>query len=370
MNARPVVAAALLLAATAAPAHKASDSYLRLAVDGTSVSGQWDVALRDLHGLVNLDPDGNGTITWGELEGSRGAVEAALAERLRLDADGEPCLLAFTRLRVDHHGDGAYAVLDLRAACPAAVGILGVGYELLFETDPSHRGLLRLDFEGVHSAVFAPERRAQRFARGGGHAFLQHLKEGAWHVWTGLDHVLFLACLLLPAVVRRERGAWVSAPGAIALRDSVIVVTAFTLAHAATLSLVLLEHLSLPSRWVESLVAATVAFAALNNLVPMVRRRLWLLSAGFGLIHGAAIASVLAALQLPQGSTLVALLGFNLGVEAAQLAVIALWLPLAYALRDRSWYRAGVVGGGSLLVLGVALAWFGERAFELELLPL
>lgn len=368
MNARSRIAAALLLASTAAPAHKASDSYLRLAVDGASITGQWDVALRDLHALVNLDPDGDGTITWGELERARGPVEAVLAEALRLDGDGEPCLLAFTQLRVDHHGDGAYAVLDLRAACPAPVDTLGIGYELLFGQDPSHRGLLRLEFEGVHSAVFAPERRAQRFARGGGHALLQHFQEGAWHVWTGLDHVLFLACLLLPAVLRRERGAWVSAPGAVALRDGVIVVTAFTLAHALTLSLVLLEQLSLPARWVESLVAATVAFAALNNLWPLVRRRLWLLSAGFGLIHGAAIASVLAALQLPRGGTLAALLGFNLGVEAAQLAVLALWLPLAWALRHRRWYRSIVVTGGSLLVLGIALAWFVERAFDLKLL--
>lgn len=368
MNARSCIAAALLLASTAAPAHKASDSYLRLAVDGAAITGQWDIALRDLHGVVNLDPDGDGTITWGELERARSPVEAVLAEALRLDADGEPCLLAFTQLRVDHHGDGTYAVLDLRAACPAPVGVLGVGYELLFESDPSHRGLLRLDFEGVHSAVFAPDRRAQRFARGGGHALAQHFMEGAWHVWTGLDHVLFLACLLLPAVLRRGGGGWVSAPGGVALRDSVIAVTAFTLAHALTLSLVLLDRLSLPSRGVESLVAATVAFAALNNLWPLVRRRLWLLSAGFGLIHGAAIASVLAALQLPTGGTLVALLGFNLGVEAAQLAVLALWLPLAWALRHRPWYRSIVVTGGSLLVLGIALVWFVERAFDLTLL--
>lgn len=370
MSTRLVLAAALLLGPTAVPAHKASDSYLRLAVDGAVISGQWDVALRDLHTQVNLDPNGDGSITWGELERARGPVEAVLTKALRLDADGEPCLLAFTQLRVDHHGDGAYAVLDLRAVCPAPVGVLGVGYGLLFESDPSHRGLLRLDFEGVHSAVFAPDRRAQRFARGGGHALLQHFHEGAWHVWTGLDHVLFLACLLLPAVLRRERGAWVSASGGVVLRDSVIVVTAFTLAHAATLSLVLLEHLSLPARWVESLVAATVAFAALNALLPLVRRRLWLLSAGFGLIHGAAIASVLAALQLPRGGTLVALLGFNLGVEAAQLAVVAAWLPLAWALRHQAWYRSVVVSGGSLGVLGIALVWFVERAFDLRLISL
>jgi hypothetical protein len=360
-----LVAATLLLWAPAAPAHKASDSYLRVAVDGAVVSGQWDVALRDLHALVNLDPDGDGIVTWGELERARGPVEAALGAALRLDSDGAPCPLAFTRLRVDHHGDVAHAALDLRADCGAEPRALGIAYGLLFDRDPSHRGLLRLQFGGVRSAVFTPERRELRVARGAGVALLEHLREGALHVWSGLDHLLFLACLLLPAVLRREQGRWVTASGAAAARDSIVVVTAFTAAHALTLSLVLLDHLSLPSRWVESLVAATVVFAALNNLWPLVQRGLWLLSAGFGLVHGAAIASVLAALELPEGGALAALLGFNLGVEAAQLAVVAAWLPLAWWLRDRAWYRAVVVTGGSVAVLAIALAWLVQRALDL-----
>lgn len=362
------IAVILLLASAPVLAHKPSDSYLRLDVQNAEVTGQWDVALRDLHNWIGLDADGDGAITWAELKTARPLLESRLAERLQLQSDGSPCALSFINLQAAQHGDGGYAVFSLRAACAANIETLTLRYELLFEQDPSHRGLLSLNFGGgdAQLAIFAPESAQQSFVRGGHNALLslwRHLREGALHVWTGLDHVLFLAALLLPAVLRREGAHWAVAPGArAAWIEILVVITAFTLAHAITLTLVLLDKISVPSRWVESLVALTVAFAAFNNLWPLVRRRLWLLSFGFGLIHGAAIASVLAALDLTRGNLALALLGFNLGVEGGQLAIVAVWLPLAFALRRKSWYQWGVVGGGSVLVLLIALVWLAERA--------
>ena len=142
------------------------------------------------------------------------------------------------------------------------------------------------------------------------------------------------------------------------------IVTAFTLAHSVTLSLAALGIVSLPSRLVESAIAARVVLAALNNVWPLFRGRRWLVAFGFGLIHGFGFASVLADLGLPQGALALALLGFNLGVECGQLAIVAAFLPLAWALR-RSWfYRRAVLIGGSLLIAALAGAWFVERAFD------
>jgi hypothetical protein len=117
---------------------------------------------------------------------------------------------------------------------------------------------------------------------------------------------------------------------------------------------------------VESAIAASVVFAAANILMPMVQGR-WLMAFFFGLIHGFGFASVLTELGLPTGALAVSLVGFNLGVELGQLAIVAVFLPLAFLLRHTLLYQRGVLVGGSWVALLVALAWFVERAFDLSL---
>jgi hypothetical protein len=153
-----------------------------------------------------------------------------------------------------------------------------------------------------------------------------------------------------------------------ALWDVFRIVTSFTVAHSITLSLAALHVLSLPSRLVESAIALSVVVAALNNLRPLVQGRRWVVAFGFGLIHGFGFASVLAELGLPNDALRIALVGFNIGVEAGQLAIVALFLPLAYSLRRSTFYRRAVMAGGSVLIAGVAGIWLVERAFGLSLL--
>jgi hypothetical protein len=148
------------------------------------------------------------------------------------------------------------------------------------------------------------------------------------------------------------------------------VVTAFTLAHSITLSLAALGVVELPSRWVESVIAASIIVAALNNVWPRVIGRLWMVAFGFGLVHGFGFASVLADLGLPQGALVLALVGFNVGVEVGQLAIVLVFLPLAYALRRTRFYRRWVMVGGSLVIAALAAVWLVERAFDVELLGL
>jgi hypothetical protein len=142
------------------------------------------------------------------------------------------------------------------------------------------------------------------------------------------------------------------------------VVTAFTLAHSITLSLAALEALVLPSRLVESTIALSVILAALNNVRPVVEERRWLMAFIFGLVHGFGFASVLTELGLPRDALLLALVGFNLGVEAGQLVIVSAFLPLAFLLRATPLYRRGVMTGGSLSIALVAAIWLGERALD------
>jgi hypothetical protein len=140
------------------------------------------------------------------------------------------------------------------------------------------------------------------------------------------------------------------------------------LAHSITLSLATLGLVSLPSRWVESTIAASVVIAALNNIFPLFRERRWMMAFVFGLIHGFGFASVLADLGLPQDALVLALVGFNVGVEAGQLAIVALFLPVTFLIRHTAFYRRLILGAGSALIVALALIWFAERAFNLKLM--
>jgi hypothetical protein len=121
------------------------------------------------------------------------------------------------------------------------------------------------------------------------------------------------------------------------------------------------------ARWIESGIALSVALAALNNIFPLVRNGRWIAAFGFGLIHGFGFASVLADLGLPRDALLLALVGFNVGVEVGQLAIIAAFLPLAYVLRGTWAYRRLVFVGGSAAIALVAAIWLAERAFDVKL---
>jgi hypothetical protein len=243
---------------------------------------------------------------------------------------------------------------------------------LLFDVDPSHRGLVQWIAPGgvaAQALVFGTDSAEQKLALQPPNAWQtlrQYIVDGIWHIWIGFDHILFLLSLLLPSVLVRWKGAWEPVNSQRRAAVEVLkVVTAFTLAHSITLSLAALGVVTLPSRLVESVIAASVVLAALNNLRGTVERRRWLLAFVFGLVHGFGFASVLADLGLPQGALVLALVGFNVGVELGQLAIVAAFLPLAFSLRGTRFYRVGVLTGGSILVALIASWWFMQRAFNL-----
>jgi hypothetical protein len=256
-------------------------------------------------------------------------------------------------------------VLRFHVRCQVPVTALSISYRLFADLDPQHKGLLRLTRGGETStAIFDPGHARQTLSLtepDHWQQFGDYVKDGVWHIWIGYDHILFLLSLLLPAVLLAApsdnlRGAFT---------DVLKVVTAFTLAHSLTLTLASLSLVSLPSRFVESAIAASVILAAVNNLYPLFRGRRPVAAFAFGLIHGFGFASVLTDLGLPQGALLASLVGFNLGVEIGQLCIVALFLPLAFVLRDTWFYRRLLTGGSAMIAL-VAAVWFVERAFDVQ----
>lgn len=364
----------LCLTSLAAQAHKPSDSYLNFIVEGNTIDGQWDIALRDLDFALGLDSNGDAAITWGEVQAKQREIDAYAMARLNLQSDGKSCPATVTSHLVDDHTDGAYAVLRFKAECVQPIALLQARYGLFFDIDPQHKGLLQLQYQGVATtAIFSPEKATQQFSLSSPSRitqFIDYAREGVWHIWIGFDHILFLLALLLPAVVFRQNKQW-EAVGAFkpAFWSVLKIVTAFTLAHSITLTLATLGVISLPSRWVESTIAASVVIAALNNIYPLFRDRRWMMAFLFGLIHGFGFASVLSDLGLPKNALVLALVGFNVGVELGQLAIVAAFLPLAFYLRRTMLYRRIILLGGSGLIALLATAWLVERAFNMKFLP-
>jgi hypothetical protein len=244
---------------------------------------------------------------------------------------------------------------------------LSIDYRLLDDEDPSHRGLLTLTaFGHTQTAVLGGPRTGQSFdlARPSAwYAFFEYLQAGIAHIWSGIDHLLFLLSLLLPAVLMRRGGQWQAVPQAApAFLNVLKVVTAFTLAHSLTLSLAAFDIVRLPVRVTESMIAASIVIAALNNVFPVVTEARWRIALAFGLLHGFGFAGVLAEMGLPRDARLVSLLAFNLGVEAGQLAVVLAVMPLAYAIRQSFFYRRGVMPWGSTAIAALASIWFVQRA--------
>jgi len=222
------------------------------------------------------------------------------------------------------------------------------------------------------TSVFSPERTTWHVpvdTENLGQQFTTYLREGVWHIWIGIDHILFLLCLVLPAAWRRdERSEEAGRAGASVVIRVVKVVSAFTVAHSITLGLAVFGVIDLSARLVEAAIAASIVLAALNNVYPLVTGRLWLVAFGFGLIHGIGFASALAGLALPRGTLVLALLSFNLGVELGQLGLVALSFGICWALRrlEIAWPR-WAAPLPSCAIAAVAALWFFERAFGVAL---
>ena len=364
----------LVLLASLAQAHKPSDSYLTIHGDKPELQGQWDIALRDLDYALGLDGNLDGNVEWGEVKVKHAEIVAYAFTHLKLAADGAPCPSKVIDHKIDNHSDGTYAVIFFTADCPKLPEFLEIDYSLFFDLDKEHKGLLNLQSDGkARSAIFSDSERKQTFQLAKPSKwkqFVDYLIEGIWHIWIGIDHILFLLSLLLPAVLVWAVDRWKSAASFKAAFIEVLkVVTAFTVAHSITLSLAALQIVNIPSWIAESAIAASVIVAALNNVFPIFHGRRWIVAFGFGLIHGFGFANVLTELGLPQSALLIALVGFNLGVEAGQIAIVAVFLPIAFALRDTWFYRKLVLVAASLLIALIAAAWLVERVFDLKFMP-
>lgn len=377
---RALLTATALLVGVGAQAHKASDAYLVLEGGAAGTTLRVDIALRDLDTVLDVDADGDGLLTWGEVRAAQPAILRYLAGHVQLSG----CVLAPQTASLERRSDGVYAAQTFMSDCrPASTPT--VRYTALADVDVSHRGILKIDWAGQPArAVVLDPHQSMRPVSGAdqpeatGAAAAPptwepagFVREGVHHIVTGYDHVLFLLCLLLPAVMQRTRGGWQPVDRlAQALWPVLGIVTAFTLAHSLTLGLAAMKWVSLPADVIEPAIAATIVLAALDNLVPIFGGRRAGVTFLFGLIHGFGFAGVLAEVALPPGEFALSLLLFNLGLELGQVVIVLLVVGALYLMRGHRQYPRWVIGAGSVAAMAVGVLWFIERTADLTLLPI
>jgi HupE / UreJ protein len=368
----PALFALLACVASPALAHSSSNSYLSLSQRGADLVLRTDINLRDVDLIFDLDDNRDGQVSWGETAARIDELKLWMQQGITVSGRAA-CELQALDVMASPHSDGFYLSAEWRVACTdpedVAAKRLTLKYSLIFDQDNLHRGLLKVDLPGAQSsAILSPDRPDAALQAGevsGWSVFQRYVVEGIWHIWIGIDHILFLLSLLVLAPLVPSRSRVTNWPAVENIRTSFLdvlaVVTAFTMAHSITLVASIVGWVNPPVRIIESVIALSVILAALNNLLGWFSLKRWRLAFVFGLIHGFGFANVLLDLALPAQQLALALGGFNVGVELGQLAIVLAFLPVAWLLRHTAFYRWVVVAGGSLAIAVIGSVWLVER---------
>ncbi len=342
---------ALLALAGPAGAHPLSVSYSHWAVEGRAVRAVVRLPLDDMDLLLRLDRDLDGGVSDAEIAAERDAVSGYMTGHTRVTADGAalaPALQALARW-TDQQGF-PYVETQLTYTSPRAIDTVTLGTTVLQDLYSQHRNLAEIvdgdrrdEFVFQHGNTY----QVRRGAGSGWQTARSFIALGIEHIFTGYDHILFLFGLLLVG-----KG----------FRNLVAIVTSFTLAHSATLTLATLGFVT-PAAWtVEGAIALSIAYVGIENLVSTNMSHRWKIAFVFGLVHGFGFANILREMDLPQRALAISLFTFNAGVELGQLAIVGLMVPVLRGIQQTR-YHARVIRYASVAIIVMGLYWFYERVF-------
>lgn len=361
-------------------AHAPEQSYVYLTIDDHAVSGRVEITHRDLNTLFGLDWPERMRVEQHQIDQVKDRVNDYVEQRLGFSINDEKKTINI----VDHSTLSVTFAKFLRVhfelseinEMPKYIDITN---NLIFNDMPNHQSLLVIENnwktgtynnEAMVSLTFTPDTTQQRLDLSDGstlNALWGLIKMGLHHILIGADHILFLIALLIPSVMSFKSSHW---QGNNSFKSAFVrivkIVTVFTIAHSITLSLSALDIIFIPSRIVESVIAFSIAAAAIHIILPrFLTHSLWLVLV-FGLFHGIGFASVLKELEFPQHFMFESLLGFNIGVELGQLAIVCAVIPVLFMFRNEKFYSRFVMPVASIGLIAISIYWFIERAFDLD----
>ncbi len=368
-----------------AGAHAGDQSYLYLDITKTSVSGRVEAPLRDLNTALGLDVDGTDEEVIAGLNQNLDVIHDYLRQHLTIGAEGIEWDITFDGANLFFsdlpEADDNYILFPFTASVDVGEvpRQLDVVFDPFFDEIEGRDALLLIgnDWQGGviengHDVLtrFDDASRSQQIDLGNTSTlrnFVESGKLGVNHIQTGPDHILFVIVLLLPSVLVFTTRWEPTATFGSSLWRVLKIVTMFTLAHTITFTLAGLEILPLPSsRVIESIIAISIAAAAVHNIRPIAANKEWLIAFAFGLFHGMGFASLVSGLDVDRGTQLISLLGRNVGIEFGQSVVVLLLFPGLFILRRTRYFRVFFLAVSGLLTI-VSLGWMIERAFEVDL---
>jgi hypothetical protein len=360
--------------------HSIGENYIFLAISKQGkVDGRFEFHEDDLRKKLGLDLHAGGPeALQTNIDNSASTVQDYILKHFSMSGDGKPIGINFTKQGLMTEGSH-YAQYYFETTLEPIPNVLSFRHEMMYEDDRLHRGLLVLSYNPVTDTEYGEESVAMIFNPAQEEQSLDlrepipdllrprdFVAQGIHHIWIGIDHILFLVVLLLPAVLRRTNGRWLPVESfGKAILQVATIVTIFTVAHSITLGLAALNFISLPSRLVESIIALSIILVAANNIFPKLKGGPALVIFGFGLFHGMGFASVMGDIPFRMENLVKVLVAFNVGVEIGQLAIVIVVFALLFALRKMTFYQTVFLRIGSAAAGLVAVFWFIERAFGL-----
>ena len=271
--------------------------------------------------------------------------------------------------------EGSFFVLPFKAPTGnSPPRKLDIRHSMFHPSNPTHRGLLLVQFDQHSNTNFGKERTSLVFGPRNSEQILDldnvpglisssgMIYQGMLHIWVGIDHILFLLALILPTVLLGRSRQFAPVESFYdSFKNLLGIITVFTVSHSITLFLASLEIITFNSTLVESIIALSIILAALNNIFSIVNRgTLWIVLA-LGLFHGMGFASVMANLPFRMQDLLGMVIRFNIGVELGQLVIVAVVFPFLYLMRKKAFYRPIIVKCGSWILVAIATYWMIER---------
>jgi hypothetical protein len=348
-----------LVSGGVASAHQSTVVYCDLSVEGRTVKASLQIRNSDLFAPLGISEERPYPPTVAEAMGQKEKLSEYVRSRVTVKNGAAACPGQLKEIYAAEDPGGFFLMMKLEYACADALADPIARYELFFDIDPQHQGFARVMSAGdaLKEFVFrAGDRELHLLGKTTRwQIFTQFVGLGLEHIFTGYDHLSFLFGLLVVAIALGLRGG---------LRYVIGIVTAFTVAHSITLIAAGLGWVRISPRIVEPAIALSIAYVAVENLLVKQPRFRWLLTFGFGLVHGFGFASVLGQIGLPRDGLILSLLSFNVGVELGQLAVVTASAPLLLVLVPRLKRGEWVRKWGSVVLLCLATLWFFERVLE------
>lgn len=345
--------------------HELSNGYLTLKNDsGETLSGELLLKPKDIGQAAGLDTNNDGNLTWGEVKRNHNLANDYIQNHLIIRGSETRCTVSVAHPSMKDISAESLLAYPLSVSC-AFLNEVSVRYTGIVSDFPTHKLLTSVTFDEQTSVHVLDSERSfitvVNHENHWGKQFGEMVYQGIWHIFIGLDHILFLVATLLTVNLFRKNKQWVKEQSIKRIiKSTVILVSTFTLAHSITLTATALDFLTLNSRNVELGIAISVAITALNNVYPIIMR-LGLITFGFGLLHGMGFASVFGDLNAQSGSLVMNVLAFNLGVEIGQLAIVALLLPILILLRNVRLYSKAIMPIASSIIAVIAINWTLQR---------